>query len=169
MTRWGINLLDSSCEKSQFDCGYPQLNQFLQKYASQNYQKNYSLTFVATREESNIVLGYYSVSASSIEFINLPDSVKKTLPKYPAPVMLIGQLAVDKTMQGQGLGKILLIHALKKAVKISEEMGIFAVRVDAIDEKSKNFYLKYGFIPLINYPFSLILPIRTIIKSQSKY
>lgn len=165
MTRWKISLLDGNFNKSNFDCGYPQLNQFLQKYASQNYQKNYCLTFVATPPKSNIIVGYCSVSASSIEFVNLPESIKKGLPKYPAPVMLIGQLAVDKTVQGQGLGKVLLIHALKRAVKISSELGIFAVRVDAIGEDSKNFYLKYSFVPLVNQPFSLLLPLKTIIKA----
>lgn len=166
MTKWNISLLDGSFDKSHFDCGYAQLNQFLQKYATQNYKKNYCLTFVATQTNSKTIVGYYSVSASSIEFVNLPDSLNKGLPKYPAPVMLIGQLAVDKTLQGQGLGQFLLIHALKRAVKISAEMGIFAVRVDAIDEKSKNFYLKYGFVSLINQPFSLLLPIKTILKAK---
>ncbi len=145
-----------------------ELNEFLKKYANQNFKRGYSVAFVATKPESKVILGYYSVSASSIEFINLPDSIKKGLPKYPAPFRLIGQLAVDKTVQGQGLGQILLIHALNRAVRISSEMAIFAVRVDAIDENSKRFYLKYGFIPLQDAPFSLLLPVKTIIESKTK-
>jgi predicted N-acetyltransferase YhbS len=166
--KWVINPLDGSFDKSNFDCGNPQLNEFLKKYATQNIKKKYSLTFVATAPESKVVVGYYSVSASSIEFANLPETIKKGLPKYPAPVMLIGQLAVDLTLQGQGLGNILLIHALSRAVRVSSEIAIFAVRVDAIDERSKAFYLKYGFIPLQDVPFSLFLPMQTIIGSRIK-
>lgn len=166
--KWVISPLDSSFDKSHFDCGNPQLNEFLKKYASQNVKKGYSLTFVATKPESKVIVGYYSASASSIEFANLPDSLKQRLPKYPAPVMLIGQLAVDKTLQGEGLGKILLMQALSRAVGVSSEMAIFAVRVDAIDEKSKAFYLKYGFVPLHDEPFSLLLPMKTIIASRIK-
>lgn len=164
--KWIISPLDASFDKSGFDCNNPQLNDFLRKYASQNQKKRYSLTFVATTRESKVIVGYYSVSASSIEFANLPDSIKKGLPKYPAPVMLIGQLAVDQNLQGQGLGEILLMHALSRAVRISSEMAIFAVRVDAVDEKSQAFYLKYGFVPLQDIPFSLLLPIKTIINSR---
>ena len=97
--------------------------------------------------------------------MRIADSLKKGLPRYPAPVMLIGQLAVDKSVQGQGLGQILLMHALKRAIRVSSEMAIFAVRVDALDEESKRFYLKYGFIPLQDAPFSLLLPLKTIINS----
>ena len=140
--KWKINQLDKSFDKSNFDCGYVQLNDYLKKYATQNFKKGYSVTFVATQPESKVIKGYYSVSASSIEFVNLPDSLKKGLPRYPAPVMLIGQLAVDKSVQGEGLGQVLLMHALKRAIRVSSEMAIFAVRVDAIDEDSKRFYLK---------------------------
>jgi GNAT superfamily N-acetyltransferase len=166
--KWIISPLDSSFDKSHFDCDNPQLNDFLRKYASQNLKKGYSLTFVATEPESKVIVGYYSASASSIEFANLPDFLKKGLPKYPAPVMLIGQLAVDKTLQGKGLGNILLMHALSRAVRVSSEMAIFAIRVDAIDEKSKAFYLKYGFVPLLDISFSLLLPMKTIIASRTK-
>ncbi|NEQ37307.1 MAG: GNAT family N-acetyltransferase [Okeania sp. SIO3I5] len=64
------------------------------------------------------------------------------------PAMRIGKLAVDKTMQGRGLGKVLLMECFKKAVLLSSEVGIFAIAVDAFDEEAKAFYLKYGLIPL---------------------
>ncbi len=164
--RWIFSPLDKSFNKSAFDCGKPQLNEYLKKYAWQNQKRRYSITFVATIENTKEIAGYYCTSASSIEFAKIPDAVNKKLPKYPAPVMLIGQLAVDKNMQGKGLGKLLLMHALSRAVRISSEIGIFAVRVDAMDQEAKDFYLKYGFIPLKDAEFSLILPIKTIIASR---
>jgi len=164
--QWIFAPLDKSFNKSAFDCGKSQLNEYLKKYAWQNQKQRYSITFVVKIENSQKILGYYCTSASSIEFANIPDSLNRKLPKYPAPVMLIGQLAIDKKMQGKGLGKLLLMHALSRAVRISSEMGIFAVRVDAMDQQAKDFYLKYGFIPLKDAEFSLILPIKTIIASR---
>ncbi|MBE9168491.1 GNAT family N-acetyltransferase [Pleurocapsales cyanobacterium LEGE 06147] len=166
--RWIFSPLDKSFDKSAFDCGKPQLNDYLKKYAWQNQKKRYSITFVATFENSKEIAGYYCTSALSIEFANIPDSLNQKLPKYPASVMLIGQLAVDKKMQGKGLGKVLLMHVLSRAVRISSEMGIFAVRVDAMYEEARNFYLKYGFIPLKDAECSLILPIKTIIASRER-
>jgi hypothetical protein len=64
--------------------------------------------------------------------------------------------------QGEGLGEELLVNALSRIVTVSEEIGIFAVRVDAIDERAKQFYLKYEFIPFVDNSLSLFLPLKTI-------
>lgn len=137
--------------------------------AGQDAKKVYSKTFVATSGvENKEILGYYCTSASSIEFENIPQNLSKRLPKYPAPSMLIGSLAVDKRMQGQRLGETLLMHALNKAVRVTSEMAIFAVRVDALDEEANKFYLRYGFIPFKDKDFSLLLPMKTIIESLGK-
>lgn len=80
--------------------------------------------------------------------------------------MLIGRLAVDIRMQGKGLGATLLMHALSRAVSVSSEMGIFAVRVDALDLEAKEFYQHYGFVPCQDEELSLLLPMATIVKSR---
>ena len=77
--------------------------------------------------------------------------------------MLIGKLAVDKSMQGTGLGKKLLMECFHRAVNLSSEIGVFAVTVAAINEQAKEFYLKYGFIPLRDNEFTLFIPIKTIL------
>lgn len=164
--KWVVQILDRSYDRKTFDCGNSSLNDYLKRYALQNQKARYSVTYVASREGSKEIAGYYCSSASVIEFANIPEKQKRKLPRYPAPVMLIGQLAVAKEMQGKGLGRILLMHGLSNAIKISEEMGIYAVRVDAIDEDAKKFYLKYGFVPLKDNDYSLILPLKTIIDSR---
>jgi len=57
-------------------------------------------------------------------------------------------LAVDKIYQGQGIGKILLVDALKRSYELSKQIGSFAVIVDPLDKDAELFYLKYGFIKL---------------------
>ena len=162
---WIFCPIDGSVGKDAFDCGIPELNEYLQQYASQNHKKGMAKTFVAIPQAGDrIVAGYYSVSMSQIERESLPENHSKGLPRYPVPALLIGKLAVDKSMQGRGLGEELLVSALKKAARISAEVGIFAVRVDAINQQAKNFYLKYGFIPFQDNTMKLFLPMKVILK-----
>ncbi len=108
--------------------------------------------------------GYYSIAVGEIKREFLPENYRRGLPRYPVPAMLVVKLAVEKTMQGRRLGEELLLESLRKALFLSEEVGIFAVKVDAKNESAKGFYLKYGFIPLENDPLSLFIPIASSAK-----
>lgn len=152
-----------------FDCGIESLNDFLKRYALQNLKKNISVTMVAASEENRKkILGYCSVSMAQVNFENLPADLAKGIPRYPAPAMRIGRLAVDRAAQGTGLGGELLRHALYRALELSREVGTCIVLVDAIDENAKRFYEKYGFVSLIDLPLSLVLPMETIAEAQRK-
>ncbi len=163
--RWNFVPIDQKYQRGHFDCGYPILNDYLKKYARQNHEKGIAKTFVAIPQSQSLRIdGYYTVSASLIEFASLPKSYQKGMPTYPIPAILIGKLAVDNSVKGQGLGGELLVDALFRAAKASQEIGIFAVRVDALDLKAKEFYLKYEFIPFQDQTLSLFLPIKTILQ-----
>lgn len=165
---WVISPIDaigrsaSSLRKDPFNSGNAELDRYLKQYALKNDLNGISKTFVAfSSENTQIVAGYYSCCAGAIASEQLPAQLRENLPRYPMPVILIGKLAVDLSMQGRGLGKHLLFHALEKAVNISQLIGIFAVRVDAIDEEAKRFYKKFGFQELPNIPLSLYLTMET--------
>jgi GNAT superfamily N-acetyltransferase len=166
--RWNFLSIDKKYRRDHFDCGNPILDDYLKRYARQNHEGGIAKTFVAIdRSDLSKIDGFYTVSASDIEFESLPEVIRKKMPAYPIPAILIGKLAVDKSAQGRGLGGELLVNALLRSVKISQEIGVFAVRVDAIDLKAKEFYLKYEFIPLQDQPLKLFLPIKTIISEFS--
>jgi len=147
--------------KASFDCGYLDLNQYLRHYALKNDQLSIGKTFIAITETEQVA-GYMTISTAQIAAESLPEGLREKLPRYPVPAFRIGKLAVDRRFQGSGIGRWLLTHALKKAVEISANVGLFAVVVDAIDEKAKTFYEKYGFIPFCGHPLTLFLPIETI-------
>lgn len=162
-SRWDFIPLEKKHKRQEFDCGNDQLNQYLRRYARQNDAKGINKTFVAIQPDTPLVInGYYTISSSLIEFSLLPEENRQKLPAYPVPAALIGRLAVDNFCQGQGLGTELLVNALFRIVKASEEIGIYAVRVDAINDKAKQFYLKHEFIPFIDNSLSLFLPLQTI-------
>ena len=86
------------------------------------------------------------------------------MPRLDVPVVLLGRLAVDRSVQGQGLGSLLLIDALRRAQHLAEHVGIRAVEVDAIDEAARQFYSRFGFVPLLDDPNHLFLPMPVIRK-----
>ncbi len=133
-------------DRSTFDCGTPQLNHFLQQFAAKHRAAGISLTMVlpAKGNEADIC-AYYTLSHTEISRTTLPKSAAKSLPHYPVPVLLIAQLAVNRAAQGQGLGKITLIRALRHAYAINEHLPSYAVVVDALDDGVRGFYEQFGF------------------------
>jgi GNAT superfamily N-acetyltransferase len=153
-------------DRGSFDCGVPQLNEFLKKLARQQQEKNIGKTFVAVSNQGDPkILGFYTLSAGSIQFVSLPTQVQKKLPRYPVPVAILGRLAVNKSNQGAGVGKALLRDALLRVASVAEsDMGVAAVVVDAKNEAAARYYEHYGFQPLRDKPGTLFLLTKTILE-----
>jgi GNAT superfamily N-acetyltransferase len=164
MANWMIRRLDKSHDRSAFDCGQPILNEWLKDRAGQFDRRDLSRTFVATRPDELLVLGYYAISTHRVVHEVLPAAEAQGLPRLDVPVVLIGRLAITQSAQGQGLGAMLLVDALRRALRISDQVGIRAVTVDAIDDAARNFYLKFGFRSLLDDPRHLFLPMHEIRK-----
>ena len=160
---WVIEKLSSEHKKDTFDCGREPLNNFIQKFAGQYRKKNLGQTYVATLPDKRVI-GYYTISTSRVDFQTIPADLRKRFPEIPIPVILLGRLAVDKTHRGQGLGKTLLVKALRQAVDLSQIIGIAAVEVHALDDQARDFYQKYGFTSLVDDHHHLYMPIKTISK-----
>lgn len=108
------------------------------------------------------MLGYFTLATGAIPLDFLPPAPAAKLPKHPIPTALLARLAVDQTMQGQGLGKLLLIDALRRCAEASTLLGIYAVEVAAIDDQALRFYQKYGFTALADDARRLYLPIKSV-------
>ncbi len=164
MSRWWIEPLAQCHSREAFDCGVDSFNVFLRAHAGQNARKDISRTYVAAPEGSDEVVGYYTISSGSVDFANVPNDLAKRLPKYPVPTALLGRLAVDIQFQGQGLGRILLVDALKRIRALADQIGIHAVAVHALDERARRFYETNDFIHLLDDAHHLFLPMATIRK-----
>lgn len=161
---WIIQRFDKLHDRASFDCGKLDLNDWLQRLAGQYERRDLARTYVAVQENDPRVVGYYAISNHLVRFDALPEDRTKGLPTIDIPVVLLGRLAVDKTAQGKGLGAHLLIDALRRAAHISRHIGVRAVEVDAIDVKARQFYLKHGFVSLLDDKQHLFLPIPVIRK-----
>ena len=162
MDDWRIELLDATHDRKEFRCGKPSLDEFLRSLGGQYEKRRLGRTYVAVLPNDRRVYGYYTLAAGSALIQHLPPKAARKLPKHPVPVVLLGRLAVDQAAQGRGLGARLLIDALRNCLTLSGSLGIYAVEVSAIDEGAKNFYLKYGFTPLLDNDLHLYLPLKTV-------
>lgn len=147
-------------DRAAFDCEEPVLNDFLKRYARQNDQKGLGRTFVAVRPGDQKIYGYYTISSGSVQL----DTIPEKLPRYPIPVAHLGRLAVDRQAKGQGLGKALLADALKRILAVADQMGVYAVEVFALNEAARDFYIKFGFRPLLDDRQHLYMPMSFIRK-----
>jgi GNAT superfamily N-acetyltransferase len=129
-----------------FDCGVEALNSFLQQSAVRHKEAGISMTMVLpAQDESSGICAYYTLCHTEIERQTLPPALAKKLPRYPVPVLLIAQLAVHEQAQGQGLGKITMIRALRHCLEINAHLPSYAVVVDALEKNVQGFYAQYGF------------------------
>ena len=142
---------------SQFHSGVPGLDAWLQGKARLNEAKGGARTYVAC--DGARVVGFYSLAASAVERRRVPSRVGRSMPE-PVPVILLGQLAVDTDYQGRGLGSDLLVDAAKRALSAAEFIGARAIVIQALDDRAKSFYARFGFRPFSERePLMLLLRI----------
>ena len=159
---WEVAPLSRTHDRTGFDCGEPALDVFLARYARQNQDQGISRTYVATRRGEKRVVGYFTLSTGSVEIQDMPEAERRRLPRYPVPVVLLGRLAVDRSVAGRGLGERLLVGALGIALRASGTVGAYAVAVVAKNEGARAFYGKYGFVSLEDDRLHLYLTMQTV-------
>ena len=150
-----VEKLAAHHEVDPFDCGKEPLDRFLKRFALANQNAGSARTYVACRRRR--VVGYYSLAAGAVQPADAPIRVGKGLARHPIPVMLLARLAVDRSCQGQGLGKALIKDALLRTAEAAEIAGIRALLVHAKDEEARVWYEALEFEPSPTDPRHLFL------------
>ena len=149
-------------DRAAFSCGIPALDHYLARLAGQDVRRRIARVFVCTARGADAVLGFYTLSALSIDLISLPERLSRKLPHHSVPCALIGRLAVDRSAQGHGLGRMLLADAIKRVVGTGDSVAIHALIVDAKNDEAKPFYEGFGFTPLRDDQMRLFLPLGSV-------
>jgi hypothetical protein len=149
-------------DRKAFDCGVPELDEYLRQRAGQDVRRRVAAVFVMVPEgEPTRIAGYYSLSSASITLDGLPDEVVKRLPRYPVvPAVLIGRLARDAGFPGAG--RFLLLDALARSLRHTEEVASAVILVDAKNAQARAFYSRYGFTKVTDLPNRMFLPMKTV-------
>jgi GNAT superfamily N-acetyltransferase len=161
--RFRFEPLGSHHDRAAFSCGVESLDRYLQRQARQDVDRGIAAVTVMVDSETELIAGYYSLSASSVQPIDLPESTTRKLPNYPSlPAILIGRLALDERFHGQGLGELLLLNALGNARRLTAHIGAIAVIVDAIDDRARRFYEHFGFVRLASNEYRLAIGMKAV-------
>lgn len=148
--------LTAAHDVSRFHCGEPALDEWLKRRALDNEQSGASRTYVVCQGQE--IVGYYALAAGAVAHSETTGRIRRNMPD-PVPVMIIGRLAVDASMQGRGIGPALLRDAVLRTVRAAEIAGIRAILVHAISDRAKKFYEHYGFVAPLTDPMTLTITV----------
>lgn len=157
-------------ERKDFSCGADQLDNFLKLSARKQQKGDFTRVWVAVAPPSLRVLGYYAINSHAITTSDLPGDAAKKAPRHGrVGAAYLSMFAVDRKMQGQGLGRALLFDAFKRIAAVSEQVGIYALVLDVLDDgdaeamaKRKAFYEDAGFISFPSQPLRMFMPVDTV-------
>lgn len=148
---------------SQFSSGKPALDNWLRQRALSNQQKGFSAVIVVC--DGDRVAGYYALAPTALTPSSLPRSVRTGQPPNPLPCILLGQIAVDRSWAGQGIGMGLLRDAYVRAISAARLIGGRILLVNAVDDEAQAFWRRRGFLPIKDDPNVLYRPITDIARS----
>lgn len=147
-------------DRTAFRSGEAALDDWFHRRAGQDDRRNVARVFVALDGEK--IAGFYSLGAFSLGLASVPEALAAKLPRYEAiPAALIGRLARDERYKGQGVGEMLLTDAIHRILGAAKDLAVYAVVVDAKNERASEFYRSFGFLPFPLQPQRLFLPTAT--------
>jgi GNAT superfamily N-acetyltransferase len=156
-----VEKLTASHNVLTFKSGEHSLDLYLRKYALANQRADSSQTYVV--HQSLNVAGYYTLSFGSVALEESPEVIANSMPRqYRVPVMLFARFAVEKPLQGQGLGQALLKDAFLRTTAAAEIGGLTAILVDAINDKMVEFYLNRGFQKCPGFERKLMIAMKDV-------
>jgi len=150
-----------------FDCGNEMINTFVKKSLKKRVKKYLSQAYILLDNNDKFV-GFYTLDTFSITRETFETSNKPSGLPPIIPVVKLGMLGIDSTLQKQGIGKRLLRDAFLKVVDISKIAGCAGLYLLA-EEKSIAFYESLGFIALKNTrPLPMFLGIEVILNRENR-
>lgn len=129
---------------ADFDCGSAAQSEWLVRYALQAHQSGTSRVYVVSEEtdEWHKVVAYYALAAGSVAPATAPQRLTQGTGRYHQPVVILTRLGVDLSCQGLGLGKALVVDALRRVAAASDVIGVRALLIHCETDTARDFYLR---------------------------
>jgi ribosomal protein S18 acetylase RimI-like enzyme len=125
-----------------FDCGSAAQSEWLVRHALQAHQSGTSRVYVVTgdADEGRRVLGYYALAAGSVAPSAAPQRLAQGAGRYHWPIVILTRLGVDLSCQGAGLGRALVVDALRRVAAAAEVIGVRALLIHCENDQARDFY-----------------------------
>lgn len=156
-------------DRDSFSCGIPAVDNYFRKTANKLAKAdNIRLSVMVAPDDA--VIGFYSINAHAVGYDELPPRYARARPVHGSiPAAFISMIGRDRRYRNQGFGSDLLVDALARIARASDEIGISVVMLDVFDcgdperlQRRKALYQEFGFMPLPSSPLRLFLPIATV-------
>lgn len=159
---WHEEPIAKKHDRKSFDCGDPDLNSFLQRYARQSHESGAAKTFLAIDSADNkTILGFYSLAPASLTYADTPEITRRGLARHEVPGFRLARIATSLHCQGQGLGGQLLAAAARRCLQAATQVGGVILIIDAKNDRAARWYATYGAIPLSSKPHTLVMSLAT--------
>jgi len=151
-------------DRTDFSCGELPLDDYIKTRVSQDLRRGVTRCSVLVSEPGHsLVMRYYTLNAHTIALNEMHPTLAEKMRAYPIlPAILLGHLAVDNRFKGAGLGRLLLMYALRTCLEASFRIGAISVVVDALHDRAATFYRGMGFEPIGVDPLRLHLSMATV-------
>lgn len=137
-----VELLQPHHRVEAFDCGSDAETMWLRKHGLQAQNSGTSRVYVVRRVSDDHVVGFHALASGSVMPITAAERVTRGAGRYPVPIIILARLGVDLSEQGRGLGRALVIDALRRVEAAADIVGVRALLIHAEDERAKDFYRK---------------------------
>jgi GNAT superfamily N-acetyltransferase len=142
----GPEPLDRGHPINGFESGEGSLDVWLVRHARAAGGAGSAKTYVVIDDgQAGRVVGYHALTGASVEHREATKRAAKGMGQYRIPAVLLSRLAVDLSVQGRGIGALLLQNAMLRAVSVAEEIGVRLLLAHALNDSARAFYMKFGF------------------------
>lgn len=160
-----IEPLDTSLDRAAFCCGVPLLDDFFHNHAA-DFHKAYKTRVTVALYERRIV-GYYWLAVQSAAFSEFSKAARLQhefahTDLDTMPCVYLGMIATDRNMQGRGIGKAMMVHAMGQTLAVADRVGAYALTLEAIDGETAKRYATWGFDYYLPDRLWMYMPLSTI-------
>jgi hypothetical protein len=137
--------------RAAFSCGDQNLDNYFRKLAGQSVRRQVAVVHVVSRDDTNDVIGYYTLTNASIDAGLLPQElIKKNKYRQGSPigVTLLGRFAVDIRYKGRGWGRYMFMDASSNSLMASKTVASCGILLDTETEEARNFWRNLEFVSL---------------------
>lgn len=156
-----INPLDPAMGRAGFSCGNATIDNFFRNNARRQHQAHQARVYVAAY--NGFPIGYYYLVVKSSLPEELGESAERKFERAGSvPTIYLGMIGVSSQYQRCGLGRLLMLDAMRNTLRVADLAGVYALTLDALNEDVAKLYERWGFKRFIEEGLSMYIALPTI-------